>query len=59
LPFSILFDFEDRIISNPNMDPLLVIAITLPSLVMYVIVMIYFARKWSIAWNEKINKTMP
>ena len=56
LPFTIYFDFIDKLTSNPDMDPLTIIAIIFPSLGVYVVVFVYFARKWSIVWNEKINR---
>ena len=59
LPFTIAFDFINGLTSNPDMDPLTIIAIIFPSIGLYVVVLVYFARKWSIAWNEKISKTTP
>jgi hypothetical protein len=53
LPFGIASDYLDQIYSNPDVDLISSVAIIFALLGANVFVLVYFARRWTIAWNKK------
>lgn len=57
LPFVIASDYIEKFVSNSDVDPILIVAIGLSILGADIFVLVYFARRWSTAWNKKFTNS--